>query len=93
MCSNMIECARQYILRLCNELQEQRNHVFQACGSGDFESAYFAPDLVRLQYDYRSFAGTDGHWNKVGKVFGHKELIDEITDNSGITNILLAVCS
>ena len=94
MCSNIIECARKHILRLCDELQEQRNHVFNNCGSGDFESAYFAPDLVRLQHDNRTFTGTDGRWNKVDEVFGHKELIDEITtDNDKRRNILLEVCS
>jgi hypothetical protein len=90
----MNECARKHILCLCNELHEMRNNVFNNCGRGDFESAYFAPDLVRLQYNHRAFAGPDGWWNKVGEMFGHKELIDEITtDNNKRRNILLEVCS
>jgi hypothetical protein len=88
----MIECARKHILCLCDELHEMRNNVFNACGRGDFESAYFAPDLVHLKYVNRTFGGSDGYWNKVGEVFGHKELIDEITTVNK-RNILLEVCT
>jgi hypothetical protein len=90
----MIECARKNILCLCDELHKTRNNVFNTCGSGDFESTYFTPDLVHLQYNNRTFDGSDGCWNKVGEVFGHKELIDEITtNNKKRRNILLSVCS
>jgi hypothetical protein len=90
----MIECARQHILCLCDELHETRNNVFNTCGRGDFESAYFAPDLVQLQYNNRIITGPDGCWNKIDEVFGHTELIDEITtDNNERRNILLVVCS
>jgi hypothetical protein len=89
----MIKCAREHILCLCDELHERRNNVFNACGECDFKSGYFTPDLVRLQYGCRTFGGPDGCWNKIGEVFGHKELIDEITtDNKKRTNILLVVC-
>jgi hypothetical protein len=94
LCSNMIECTRRYTLCLCDELHKTRNNVFNACGRGDFESEYCTPDLVHLQYNNRTFAGPDGHWNKVGEMFGHKELIDEITTNNYKgRNILLEVCS
>jgi hypothetical protein len=92
--STMIECARKHILRLCDELHETRNNVFNACGSGDFENGYCTPDLVHLQYNYQTFDSLDGCWSKDGEVFGHKELIDEITTNNNErTNILLKVCS
>jgi hypothetical protein len=90
----MIECARKHILDLCDELHETRNNVFNTCGKGDFVSGYFTPDLVHLKYDNRTFGSPDGRWNKVGEVFGHKELIDEITtDNNERRDILLEVCS
>lgn len=64
--------------------------MFNTCG--DFESGYCTPHLVHLQYNNRTY--TDGQWKKVGGVFGHKELIDEITkDNNKRTNILLTVSS
>src|SRR5690349_15405896 len=97
----MIECARRHILCLCDELHEMRNKVFNTCGRGDFESAYFAPDLVHLQYRNIYGADEDGgiplptigyiSWHKFGNVFGHKELIDEITTNK--RHISLEVCS
>jgi hypothetical protein len=90
--SSMIECARRHILHLCDNLHEQHKSVFSACNFDNFECGYITPDLVKLQYDDRTFSSPDGRWKKVGESFGHNELVQEIVEEGNRRkNILVEV--
>jgi hypothetical protein len=73
-------------------LLDQRQNAFKYGGSGDFETGYFAPDLVQLKYVDRSIEEIGERWIEDGEHFEHTRLIAQITNNSTIgANILIEV--
>jgi hypothetical protein len=73
--------AQKHILQSCDQLFKQRQNVFKYGGSGDFETGYFAPDLVKLKYNDRPMGNVDSRWIEDGDHFDHHNVIAQITND------------
>jgi hypothetical protein len=88
----IVDNARKHILESCRQLLDQRQSMFKTGGKGNFETGYFAPDLVNLKYDNRSNVDASSRWIEDGEHFNHTTLIAKITDKSTTAvNILVEV--
>src|SRR5689334_6948538 len=88
----MIDCARNHILNLCDQLHKSSKHVFSEIFGDDFgTSNFFSSDFVKMKYDPNKIGRREEMLVEDGEHFGVKELIYSITSGAPRANYLLEV--